>query len=176
MRVEIANDRQPRTLYYDGKAFTLWAPRLKYFATIKAPSTIIELVEELDEKYDIDVPFVDLFRWGTPSANLAAITSGTDVGPAVVDGVTCEQYAFRQEGLDWQVWIQAGEFPLPRKLVLTTLDDEARPQHASTYTWNLAPSFSASAFAFVPPSDAKKITFVEVAAARAVAAKKGGAK
>ncbi len=159
LRLEIADERQPRTLYYDGKTFTMWAPRVKFYATVAAPPTILELADTLDDKYDLELPFVDLFRWGTPESDVAAITQATDIGPSAVNGVTCEQYAFRQEGLDWQVWIQNGDFPLPLRLVLTTTSDDARPQHTSAYTWNLAPSFSDKAFAFTPPADAKKISF-----------------
>ena len=43
-----------------------------------------------------------------------------DVGPTEVGSITCEQYAFRQPGLDRQIWIQLGDFPLPKKLVITT--------------------------------------------------------
>jgi len=39
LRVEVVNSRQPRTFYYDGKDFTLWAPRLNYYATVPAPAT-----------------------------------------------------------------------------------------------------------------------------------------
>ena len=65
----------------------------------------------------------------------------------------------------------------PRKLVITTLTDEARPQHESVYTWNLAPSVSADAFAFVPPEGATKIAIVDVAHARELLKKQksGGA-
>ena len=158
---EVVNDKQPRNFYYDGKSFTMYAPQLKYYATIDAPPTVAELANRLEDKYDVEMPFVDLFRWGTPESEVSKITSAMDVGPSVVNGVTCEQYAFRQEGLDWQVWIQKGEYPLPLKLVLTTLTDEARPQHTSVYTWNLAPSFNNTAFAFTPPDGAKKIALVE---------------
>ena len=51
------------------------------------------------------------------------------LGLSDVGGITCEHYAFRQPGLDWQVWIQLGDHPLPKKLVLTTTTDDARPQH-----------------------------------------------
>jgi hypothetical protein len=81
-----------------------------------------------------------------------------------VDGTTCEQYAFRQDGLDWQIWIQQGDYPLPRKLVLTTMTDDARPRHSQILTWNLAPSFNDAAFTFEPPKDAQKITIAEVSA------------
>ncbi len=171
LRLEIADEHQPRTLYYDGKTFTLWAPRVKFYAAVAAPPTILELADTLDDKYDLELPFVDLFRWGTPESDVADITQATDIGPSAVSGVTCEQYAFRQDGLDWQVWIQNGDFPLPLRLVLTTTSDDARPQHTSVYTWNLAPSFNDAAFVFTPPADAKKISFEEVAAARADKAK-----
>jgi hypothetical protein len=173
LRVEVVNNRQPRTFYYDGKDFTLWAPRLKYYATVPAPPTARELFLKLEDKYDIEMPFVDLFKWGTPDANTKEITDAMDVGPSVVNGITAEQYAFRQDGLDWELWIQAGDFPLPLRVVLTTTDDDARPQHESEYTWNLAPSYSEKAFAFEAPPDAKKITLKE-AGAPVVAIKKRG--
>jgi hypothetical protein len=176
MRVDIVDQRQPRSLYYDGKTFTMWAPRVKFYATIGAPSTLIDLVDTLEAKYDVDVPFADLFRWGTPESDLADITDATHIGPVAINGVTCEQYVFRQKGLDWQIWIQNGDYPLPLKLVLTTTSDEARPQHSAVYTWNLAPSYNDKAFVFDPPADAKKITFAEVAAARAAEKKSGGYK
>jgi hypothetical protein len=164
MRVEISNDREPRTFYYDGKSFTLFSPTSRFYATVDAPPTINELITQLDEKYAIDVPFVDLFRWGTPEGDIKDLTGAMDVGPAQIDGVTCEHYLFRQNGADWQIWIQLGDYPLPRKLVITTMTDDARPQHEAVYTWNLAPSFSEEAFAFVPPPDAKKITLVDLQA------------
>jgi len=51
----------------------------------------------------------------------------------------------------------AWSFPLPRRLVITTLTDDARPQHSDTLTWNLAPSFNDDAFVFNPPADAKRV-------------------
>jgi hypothetical protein len=81
------------------------------------------------------------------------------IGPSQVGGVTCGHYAFRQDGLDWQVWIQMGEYPLPRKLVLTTLTDDARPQYVATFNWNLAPSFNDEAFSVVPPKGFGRVVF-----------------
>ena len=164
--VEMTSDRLDRRFFYDGKTFTLWAPRTSYYATVAAPATIIELVDVLDERYDIEMPLADLVRWGGARDSTGAITAAMDVGPSVVDGTTCEQYLFRQAGLDWQIWLQNGEFPLPRKLVITTTTDEARPQYTATYTWNLAPSLNDAAFTFVPPAGARKIVVAEVAADR----------
>ena len=162
LRLEVNTDRENRKFYYDGKNFTMYAPRQNLYTTVAAPATINDLAKELEDKYDMELPLVDLFRWGTNEAKPDEITVATNVGPAQIDGTTTEHYAFRQNGVDWQIWIQPGEFPLPRKLVITTTSDEARPQYVAEYTWNLAPSFNDQAFVFQAPDDAKKVPLAEV--------------
>ncbi len=161
LRVEVEGDQKSRLFLYDGKTFTLFARRAGYYATVDAPPTISELIGVVNEKYGIDIPLLDLFLWGGPHASTNEITEATDFGPGDVGGITCEHYAYRQPGLDWQVWIQLGDHPLPKKLVLTTLTDDARPLHTSVLTWNLAPSYNDAAFVFDPPTDAHKIVFAE---------------
>jgi hypothetical protein len=158
---EVSNDRYERTWVYDGSSFTLFARRANVYATIPAPPTIGRLADLVEEKYGFSVPLEDLFRWGAPGWEPEGITSAMDVGPSAVEGVTCEQYAFRQPDIDWQLWIQRGDFPLPRKLVITTRTDEARPQHTAVFTWNLAPSFNEAAFVFEPPKDAGKVVLAD---------------
>jgi hypothetical protein len=165
LRVEITSDDQHRMYFYDGKTVTIWAELVNYYATVPAPPTIAQLADDLDAKYDISLPLEDLFSWGTPRSNTAQITAATDFGPSQVLGVTCQQYGFRQPGLDWQIWIQNGDYPLPRKIVLTTTSDPARPKHSAVLTWNLAPSFDDATFTFVPPKDAHKIVVAGVAGA-----------
>jgi hypothetical protein len=139
-RIDTDGDQKSRLILYDGKNFTFFARRAGYYATVAAPPTIGELIDVASDKYGIEIPLLDLFLWGGPRASKNEITEASDFGPASVEGITCEHYSFRQPGLDWQVWIQLGDHPLPKKLVLTTTTDEARPQHTSVFTWNLAPS------------------------------------
>ena len=162
LRAEIFSDQQHRTYFYDGKSFTLWAASLNYYATVPAPATIVALVDRLEDRYGIELPLADLVRWGVHPAPAAAIRSAIDAGPAQVEGTTCEHYVFRQDGLDWQIWIQLGDFPLPRRLILTTTTDKARPQYTSTMTWNLAPSFNQETFVFAAPAAARQIVIEEL--------------
>ena len=158
MRVEVTADDKDRIYFYDGKNFTIFAKRVNYYATAPAPPTIVELFKKAEEKYDIDLHLIDLYKWCTNEYDIKKIKTAIDVGPISVEGVTCgARYAFHQEGVDWQLWIQLGQYPLPRRLVITTLTDDARPQHSITMSWNLAPSFNDAAFAFYPPDDAKRI-------------------
>jgi hypothetical protein len=172
LRVLVKADKFERQLIYDGKTFTLWAPKKNVYATVPAPPTINELATMIEEKHAIELPLVDMFRFGTAEDAIKQVTAAKDVGESVCDGVTCHHYAFRQPGLDWEIWIQKGDYPLPRKVVLTTRSDEARPQHTAVYTWNLAPSFNKDSFAFVAPKDAQKIKLADLTAGRTAA--KGG--
>jgi hypothetical protein len=162
LRVEVTDDVGHRLFFFNGKNFTIFAQVVNYYATVPAPPTLAELADNLNDKYGIELPLYDLFQWGNNEANIKKITAAVDIGPSVVDGTTCEQYAFRQAGTDWQIWIQLGDFPLPRKLVIRTLTDDAKPQHSENLTWNLAPSFSEDAFTFDPPADARRITIEDV--------------
>ncbi|HEY6412241.1 MAG TPA: DUF2092 domain-containing protein [Edaphobacter sp.] len=164
LRAEVKGDGIHRLFLFDGKNFTIFGELVNYYATVPAPPTIRELIAHLDEKYGMELPLVDLFKWGTDDADVKKIISAVDIGSATINGVTCEQYAFRQTGIDWQIWIQLGDYPLPRKLVIRTLNDEARPQHSEELTWNLAPSFSDNAFTFDPPPDAHRIVIEEMKA------------
>ena len=157
LRVQLKSDDKDVFLFYDGKNFTVYGKLANFYATVPAPPTTRELIDKVNNDYGIEIPLVDLFLWGTDDSTIKRITSAADIGPADVEGVTCEHYAFRQEGLDWQIWIQLGDFPLPRKFIIRTLDDEARPQHTSILSWNLAPSYNEAAFTFDPPGDAKRV-------------------
>lgn len=162
LRVDISSDRKQRQIYYDGKSVTVYGPRVKYYATVPAPPTLHATIEVLTKKYGIELPLADLFYWGTDAAPLADITTARYIGPAKVDGKPAEQYAFRQEGVDWQVWIQAGSAALPLKLAITSREQPAAPTHIAWLRWKLAPRLDETAFVFKPPAGAMKIVIQTV--------------
>jgi hypothetical protein len=161
LRVEISADDEHRFFFFDGKNFTIYGQLVNYYATVPAPPTIAELIDQINDKFGVKLPLTDLFEWGTDQDEIKKIKGAMDIGPTSIAGITCEQYAFHQDGLDWQIWIQLGNFPLPRKLVIRTLTDDARPQYSETLNWNLAPSYSEDAFTFTPPPGVQRIVMAE---------------
>ena len=155
--VTMASDRKVRTIYYDGKSLTVYSPRVHYYATISAPPTINETAKFLYDRYGIELPLTDLFRWGLPEDKHDDLKSGVAVGYAKIDGKDTDQYAFRQDGVDWQIWIQQGDKPLPLKVIVTTTSDPATPEFSSVLHWNTTTNFPDGTFAFKPPADAKPI-------------------
>jgi hypothetical protein len=161
----LKTDRKQREYYYDGKTLTVYSPRQKYYSQVAASGSIRELVTMAADDYGLEMPLADLFLWGTPDAHKGDITSAIYVGPATVAGHKTRQFAVRQGKVDWQVWIDEGASPLPRKLVLTANNDPARPQYVATLAWNTAPALSPATFAFKAPADASRIGIVPAVAA-----------
>jgi hypothetical protein len=159
LRADIRTDRKQRQIIYNGKTLTVYAPRMKYYASVAAPPTIRAMLEQAHNRLGIEFPLADLFTWGTDRDGVNDLTAARYVGPAYIGGVDTDHYAFRQADADWQVWIERGNTPLPRKLVITTTTDPAQPQYAATLTWDVAAKFDDTVFAFVPPKDVAKIAF-----------------
>lgn len=156
--IENVTNRKARRFVYDGRRFTVYAPRLGYYAQVDAPPTIRQTLDAVHDRHGITLPLEDLFRWSEPDqGGEPPLQSAMVVGDAVIDGSDTRHYAFRQGELDWQIWIQKGDKPVPRKLVLVSRDDEARPAYAAHLTWNVAPQLAADAFTFRPGPDAKPI-------------------
>lgn len=156
--IEVATSAKQRTFYYDGKTFTIFAPNLGYYATTQAPATIRETLDVLYDKFGISLPLEDLFRWSDPTLHRAdTLKSGFRVGPATIDGVATDQYAFREGDIDWQVWIQHEGQPLPRKLVIIDRTDPSYPAYTAVLTWDVSPTLTDDDFTFRPSHDAKRI-------------------
>jgi hypothetical protein len=166
LRAEVRTDRKTRDVVYDGKTITQYAPRMGYYGSVAAPATIAEALAMVDQKYDLEIPLADLFFWGTDKSGIDEIKQAAYIGPAKIGGRRCDHYAYRQEDVDWQVWIQAGKQPLPCKMVITTVSEAAKPQYSAVLRWDLAPKFGENTFKFAPPKDARKIEFAPVAAAK----------
>jgi hypothetical protein len=149
--------RAERELIYDGKTVTLWTPAQNYYSTVQFADTLDVLVRRLEERYGVEVPLSDLFLWGTAAAPLDKIESAMNAGQDFIGKDLCDHYAFRQGQVDWQIWIATGSKPLPRKIVITSRADDARPQSVSLIDWNLKPTFTNAAFKFTPPKGAKAV-------------------
>jgi hypothetical protein len=158
LRSERSGDLVEQLFLYDGKSLTLYQPQDKVYAQVAAPPTLEEMLDFARVKYDVVAPFGDLVFRNAYDILLDGVTEGLVVGKAVIEGVVCDHLAFRAGDVDWQIWIEAGARPLPRRIVVTTLDLPNAPQFAVTVTrWDLAPAVDAQTFRFTPPPGVSQI-------------------
>ena len=164
MKLVAASDRQNREIFYNGKTVTIFAPVNKYYGTVDAPGTLAETLDRVQEKYGLEIPLADFFKFGLDQAMTSRIKSGFVVGTETINNNKCVHYAFRQEKVDWQVWIRQDASALPCKLIITTTSDPSMPQFTAVTTWNTQVSPDPSTFEFRPPEGAKRIAVAETTA------------
>ena len=148
----VNSDRKQRSFYYDGSKFTIYAPRMHYYAQKPMTGRVRDLVDAAQEKFGIEMPLADLFYWGTERAPLSAIQSAVVIGPAHVNNIECDHLLMHQGSVDWQIWI-ARDTLLPQKMVIANLDDPTQPEYTATFNWDTTTSLADSAFDFTPGKD-----------------------
>jgi hypothetical protein len=161
LRAERSGDLVNQVFVYDGQSLTLHNPQDKAYAQVAAPDTLEGMLDFARTQLDIVAPAGDLIGKNAYDNLMDGVTDSFVVGKAVIEGVRCDQLAFRAPHVDLQLWVQEGAQPLPRRLVITTRDLPNAPQFAVTMTkWDLKPTFNAQTFRFTPPAGAKKVDFL----------------
>ena len=156
--ITYVSDLKARSFLYDGKNFTVYAPVLGFYATVPAPPTNREVLDTLYNKFGIALPLEDLFRWNDPdSIRTENLKSGYKLGTATLDGVKTDHYVFREAEVDWEVWIQQGDQPLPRKVVIVDRTDPTHPTFIARLAWNVNPPLSDADFTFKPNATDKPV-------------------
>lgn len=159
-KVKVDEKNKDFEVYFDGQDFTLYGKNHQFYVTTSAPGTVADLVFKTFVEKGIELPLQDIFLWGTSESDKEALISAFKVGTTVMDGKACTHYAYRHEGVDWQVWIQDGEQSLPLQIAITTTSDASQPQYAAHIKWDLNPSVPDEAFTFNPPEGARAISFM----------------
>ena len=166
LNIDYQGDRNHVRFYFDGKTLTMEGLTNNVYANFLEPSevdNINALVRRIGERLNITLPLGEIIATDNDLESIKnRITSGVYVGESRVNGVISHHLAFTQDNLDWQIWIEKGEKPLPRKLVITYKQDPSSPQYSAILSnWNFDPiSEEDPIFSFQPADDADKIDFL----------------
>ncbi len=153
-------DTTSRLFYYDGKSITLFDPIAKVHATHEAPATLDAMFDFLHEKLCFSIPTAELLFSDPYKVLTEQVEDGAYIGLHHVGGKKCHHLAFQQRQIDWQLWVDAGDKPLPLKFLLTYRRMPGEPQFTTVFEWDVAAKVAEDAFVFKPPADAKKIEFL----------------
>ena len=118
LRINAAGDLENKEFFLNGKTITLYDKPHNVYATMEVPDSIDAAMEKAVKEYGLRVALADL----TSENAYALATKGTKhalyVGQGLVRGVKCHHLAFDRDKIQWQIWIDAGEKPLIRKLLI----------------------------------------------------------
>ncbi len=158
LRAEVSGDLRERTVVYDGAKIAIYSPDDDVYARTNAPDSINKLIGNVLDA-GIEMPMIDVLYQASEGTLTEQVRGGVLVGDSEIDGTDCDHLAFRQPTIDWQLWVEKGDKPVPRKIVITTRYAVGDPQFQAVLRWNLQPKIDASTFTFTPPKDAKEIPF-----------------
>lgn len=150
-------------LFFDGKTFAVENKKDNAYAETAAAGTVDQLIDKIRRELGVDMPGADILV-ANPYAVLSAdVIDAKHIGRGVINGVECEHLAFRNLDTDWQIWIEAGAKPIPRKFVITSKAVTGGPQYTLLITdWKGDAPVAADAFTLHAPADAKKIEFKDL--------------
>jgi hypothetical protein len=158
----VVGDREDLAFVYDGKTVTLHNRGDNVYGSTPAPAAIDDMFDMLAEKFAMTLPMSDLLFSNPYKALIGRVRSGRYLGTGYVFDTKCHHLAFRQEVVDWELWIEDGPRPLPRKLVITYKEAPGDPQYTAYLSnWNLSADVPDARFSFAPPPGAKKVDFTE---------------
>jgi hypothetical protein len=144
-------------LVYDGKMLSLYGNNAKSYVQADVAGTVDQVIDTLQARTGAAMPGTDLLLTNSYDELMTNVIEGKHIGLGVVDGVECEHLAFRGADTDWQIWIEAGARPVPRKYVITSKTLAGAPQYTLRIKdWKTDAIADADAFVFKPPADATK--------------------
>jgi hypothetical protein len=147
-------------LVFDGKTATVLGKNVNAFAQVDSPGTIDQLIDTIRDRDNITMPGADLLLSRVYDELTTDMLDAKHIGQGVIDGVECEHLAFRGPEIDWQLWVESGARPIPRKYVITSKTVTGAPQYTLRIKeWKTDPQVGPDAFVFKPPADAKKVEF-----------------
>jgi hypothetical protein len=155
---DASGDALNRSAWYDGKVLTALDKEHNTWASGTVPDTIDGALDWAFDTTGTVIPLADFLYADVYSRLMESVQRGVYLGIHEAAGVPCHHLSFEQATIDWQLWIDAGPEPLPRKLVIAYKTEDEVPQYAVTIRkWNLDAKLPDELFRFEPPEGARRV-------------------
>ena len=155
-------DASNRSIWYDGRTASSLDREQNVWTSGTVPQTVDGALDWVFDQTGTVVPLADFLYANVYDRMMGQVQRGVYLGIHEAAGVPCHHLSFEQGTIDWQIWIDAGADPLPRKLVISYKTEDEVPQYSVTIRkWNVKADLPDALFKFVPPAGAKR---VEIAA------------
>ena len=161
LRIDMRNSTNV-TLVLDGKAISVYSVKdnMYVYDTTRQPGDINTSLDHLAAQFGVPRQ-LGFFLSEDFTASLSRAKSGYRVGESTIAGVACDHLALRNEKLDVQIWIEKGDEPFPRRIVITHKELQGQPRVWVDFTeWDFSPELSGRIFTHSPPQDAERVDFL----------------
>lgn len=151
-------------VWYDGKSLTVMDPKSPFYASENLPGTNDDALEYVHDRLGFSLPLDDFLYSDPYTGLLSNVRESAYVGKEEVLGVSCHRLALVQDDIDWEIWIEDSDRPVPRKLSITYKNLPGKPTYSAVISdWNFTPDFSRRFFIFEPPLGSERVGFLPAA-------------
>ena len=145
--VSYGDDLSSKELWYDGETLTIQDRNANIHGVVPAADTIDATTALLAEKYGLFLPLAALISADTYARYADVAGMRRYLGIHDVDGRPAHHLLFTAARADWQIWIDAGDVPLPLKIVVNQTDVPGEPQQTIVLSeWDLNPALADDIF------------------------------
>ncbi len=167
LHVRYSGDERRTQVFYDGKTFTILDMVKSVYTKTDVPPTIDAAVDKIFDRYGLSIPVADLVYENPFRILIENVETGFIAGRTLIDGKPTFHLAFSQKEIDWQIWIEDGPRPLPRKLLITYKDENGSPQYTAVLSsWDFQPRLSEAFAEFHPLPQSQEIKFIELSSSQ----------
>jgi hypothetical protein len=159
--IETSGDQRSE-IWYDGVGLTMVMHKEKVFGQARMPETLDKTLDAMHERYGVATPIGDYLYSSPSKALMSNTTTGGWVGRQSLDGQALDHLAFKDTGVNWEVWIPVSGDPLPRRATATfTTDKRLRKTDVAFSDWNLSAQATDDRFAPKVPADYEGIAILQ---------------
>jgi hypothetical protein len=158
LMVDINGDDGQAKIGYDGKTLTVYSATANQYGQMQISGSIETMFRAASERMGVDFPLADLLADQPGQAFLDGVLTGKQVGEVTIDGQKCNHFFFLEPpGIELELWSEADERALPRRIAITYRSIPGEPQFLSqTSDWKLGINPPDDAFVIKIPAGATK--------------------
>lgn len=161
MHISSFDGEATKGLYFHDGLLTVYNSEKNLYAQAGIPENIDAAMEFALEELDVEAPLMDLIykdaaaRLLNSDETILYLTNKSRVG-----GADCHHIAIRGVEADVQLWVEEGDRPVTRKIMITSKWEGGSPRFIANLHWDTSPKFKPGQFEFKAPEGAFKIEFV----------------
>jgi hypothetical protein len=157
----VSGDRR-NEVWYDGVGVTVALHNEKIFGQIRAPETLDKTLDAMHERFGVSAPFADYVYSSPAKALISQTTTGGWVGREMLDGQEADHLAFKDTGVNWEIWLPTAGDPLPLKAQAEFTENPRLRKFSMAFkNWNLAPQIAGDRFDPTVPADYEGVAIIQ---------------
>jgi len=163
LEVKVSGSGAKRRIVYNGSTFSIIDQIRNIYASVAISGSLDSALTQMAQQYGLAQPADELLYSNLYAQLSGKIQTGQYLGTDWVGSHNCQHLAFTQFGVNWEIWIEDGIKAIPRKLLVTYVAAQGRPQYSMTITdWDTPALMWGADFNFSPPSNATSASMVSL--------------